>query len=137
MTLMIPQAASVLGCERLWLNITATLFFLSFHAGSHLTIGVASWTWSTFAVALDLKKACDEILHRFLFGSKFGSKNGAIQDFTAAQIHCTCQHFQTLQHVRVVFGGVFSPPRAYNYYYYYYYQYHYHYHYHYHCVVAG
>ena len=56
MTLMIPQAASVLGCERLWLNISATLFFLSFHAGSHLTIGVASWTWNTFAVALDLKR---------------------------------------------------------------------------------
>ena len=53
---MIPQAASFLGCERLWLNISATLFFLSFHAGSHLTIGVASWTWSTFAVALDLKR---------------------------------------------------------------------------------
>ena len=54
--LMIPQAASVLGCERLWLNISATLIFLSFHAGSHLTIGVASWTWSTSAVALDLKR---------------------------------------------------------------------------------
>ena len=53
---MIPQAASVLGCERLWLNISATLFFLSFHAGSHLTIGVASWTWSTFAAALDMKR---------------------------------------------------------------------------------
>ena len=53
---MIPHTASVLGCERWWLNISATLFFLSFHAGSHLTIGVASWTWSTFAVALDLKR---------------------------------------------------------------------------------
>ena len=56
MMLMIPQAARVLGCERFWLNISATLFFLSFHAGSHLTVGVASWTWSTFAVALDLKR---------------------------------------------------------------------------------
>ena len=56
MMLMIPQAASVLGCERLWLNINATLFFLSFHAGSHLTIGVASWTWSTFAAPFDLKR---------------------------------------------------------------------------------
>ena len=44
------------GGARLWLNISATLFFLSFHAGSHLTIGVASWTWSTLAVALDLKR---------------------------------------------------------------------------------
>ena len=44
------------GGVRLWVNISATLFFLSFHAGSHLTIGVASWTWSTFAVALDLKR---------------------------------------------------------------------------------
>ena len=54
--LMMPQAASVLGCERLWLNISATLIFLRFHAGSRLTIGVASWTWNSSAVALDLKR---------------------------------------------------------------------------------
>ena len=54
--LMLPQAASVPRCERLWLKISATLIFLSFHAGSHLTIGVASWTWSTSAFALDLKR---------------------------------------------------------------------------------
>ena len=53
------------------------------------------------------KKACDEILHRLVFGSKFVSKNGAIQNFTGAQMHCACQHFQTLQHVRVVFGFFF------------------------------
>ena len=34
-------------------------------------------------------------MHRLLFGSKFGSKNGAIQDFSAAQTYCACQHFQT------------------------------------------
>ena len=56
MMLMIPQAASVLGCERLRLDISATLFFLRFHAGSQLTIGVASWTWSNFAAPLDLKR---------------------------------------------------------------------------------
>ena len=56
MMLMMPQAASVLGCERLWLNISATLIFLCFHAGSRLTIGVASWTWNSSAVALDLKR---------------------------------------------------------------------------------
>ena len=54
--LMMPQAASVLGCERLWLNISATLIFLRFHAGSRLTIGVESWTWNSSAVALDLKR---------------------------------------------------------------------------------
>ena len=54
--LMIPQATSVLGCERWWLNISATLIFLRFHAGSHLTIGVASLMWNTSAVALDLKR---------------------------------------------------------------------------------
>ena len=110
--LMMPQAASVLGCERLWLNISATLIFLRFHAGSHLTVGVASWTWNTSAVALDLKKkACDDFLHRLVFGHRFVSKNVAIQDFTGVQTHCACQHFQTLPHVRVVFG-FFFPPRA-------------------------
>ena len=53
---MMPKAASVLGCERLWLSISAMLTFLSVHAGLHLTIGVASWTWSTSAVSLDLKR---------------------------------------------------------------------------------
>ena len=52
------------------------------------------------------------------------SKNGAIQDFTGAQIQCACQHFQTLQRVRVVFG-FFSPLRDDYYYYYYYYHYNY------------
>ena len=56
MMLIIPQAASVLGCECLWLNISVMLIFLSFHAGSHVTIRVASWTWITSAVALDLKR---------------------------------------------------------------------------------
>ena len=54
--LMIPQAASVLWCERLWLNISATLIFLRFHADSRLTIEVASWTWNDSAVALGLKR---------------------------------------------------------------------------------
>ena len=47
---------SAWGCERLGMNISATLTFLRFHAGSHLTIGVTSWTWNPSAVALDLKK---------------------------------------------------------------------------------
>ena len=38
------------------MNISATLIFESLHAGSHLTIGVASWTWSTSAVAQNLKR---------------------------------------------------------------------------------
>ena len=54
--LVMPRATGALECERLWLNISATLIFLSFHAGSHLTIGVASGTWSTSAVVLDLKR---------------------------------------------------------------------------------
>ena len=111
MMLMIPQAASALGCERLWLNMSATLIILSFHAGSHLTIGVASWTWNTSVVALDLKKKLATILHRLVFGHKFVSKNGAIQDSIGVQIHCACQHFQSLQHVRVAFG-VFFPGRV-------------------------
>ena len=68
MRLMIPQAASVLGCERLWLNISAMLIFLSFHAGSHLTIRVTSWTWITSALALDLKRK----LARNLASPRFG-----------------------------------------------------------------
>ena len=108
MLLMTPQAANVLGCERLWLNISATI---SFHIGSHLTIVLASWTWSTSAVAFDRERACDEILHRLVFEPKFVSKNGATQDFTSVQIHCACQHFRTLQHVRVVFGFFFPAAR--------------------------
>ena len=48
------------------------------------------------------------------------------RDFNGVQIHCACQHFQSLQHVRVVFG-FFSPPGASYYYYYYYYNYNYNY----------
>ena len=57
------------------------------------------------------KKACDEILHRLVFGHNFVSKNGAIQDFTGVPTRCACQPFEPLQHVRVVFD-FFSPPRA-------------------------
>ena len=41
--------------------------------------------WSASAVALDLKR-------------KLAIKS-------RVQIHCACQHFQSLQHVRVVWGG--------------------------------
>ena len=66
--IMIPQAASVLGCERLWLNISATLIFLRFHAGSHLTIRVASWTWNALVC---LRLARKENLPRSLALPRF------------------------------------------------------------------
>ena len=75
---MIPQAAIFQGCERLWLNISATSIFLilSFHAGSHSTIGVVSWTCSTSAVAIDVKRklATKSCIASFL-DPKFVSKS--------------------------------------------------------------
>ena len=124
MMLMILQAASVLGCERLWLNISATLFFLSFHAGSDLTIGVASWTWSTFAVALDLKRklATKSCIASFL-DPNLDPKTGRYKISPPLKFTAPASTFRPCS-TCVSCSGFFSPPRASSsssYYYYYYY----------------
>ena len=69
--------------------------FQSLLAGSGLTLG------------LEKKRATNSCTASFLDTATV-SKNEAMQDFTVLQIHCSCQHFQGLKHVRVAFrGGVF------------------------------
>ena len=64
--------------------------FQSLLAGSGLTLGLKRATNSCTASFLDTATV---------------SKNEAMQDFTGLQIHCSCQHFQGLKHVRVALRG--------------------------------
>ena len=133
MMLMIPQAASVLGCERLWLNISAMLTFLSFHAGSHVTIRVTSWTWITSAVALDLKRKLAQNLASPRFWIQIWIQKRGDTRFhrRSNSLRLPALPDPAARACRV--RGGFSPPRAYTYYYYYYYDSSYYYYYYYCC----